>query len=77
MEATSLTFAECYFSVFSPISGEIKVCGRDACKRLMAACEAQSKEHGPYGDPSTGYLNIANVQALAQEMGIISGKSGE
>ena len=65
-----MTFAEYYFTVFDAQTGDIKVCGRDACKALMNAC-LQVSPSGNFGDMSSGRLNILEVKRLAKSLGII------
>ena len=51
-----------YRAVFND-DGTIKVCGRQACKELIAACA----EYAPgvdYGNPATGMMNIKNIQSV-------------
>ena len=42
--------------------GTIKVCGREACKELILACQEASSEPIDFGNPETGMMNVANIQ---------------
>lgn len=65
-----LTFAEQYFEVFDSKTGEVRLCGRDACKRLMATC---SKLYPDviFGSMDTGYMNIKAIKDAARKQGVI------
>ena len=64
------TFAEKYFEVFDKDTGEVRVCGRDACKTLMRAC-AELSPDGIYGNLESGYMNIVAIKDVAKKQGVI------
>lgn len=57
---------ELYDVVFDK-NGEIKTCGREACKKLILACEAL-KPGVNYGNSQTGFMNIENIKTLRREL---------
>lgn len=55
--------SEKYNNVFDE-NGEVKACGREACKELIRAC--MEKNPGvDFGNPETGMMNIKNVKEFA------------
>lgn len=48
-------------------NGDVTVCGREACKQLIMACE-EVKPGVDYGNPQTGFMNIENIQNLKREL---------
>lgn len=65
-----LTFAEQYFEVFDEKTGEVNLCGRDACKRLMQMC-SQLYPDVIFGSMDTGYMNIKAIKDAARKQGVI------
>lgn len=59
-------FNKQYKVVFND-NGEIKVCGRDACKELISLAEKIDKENAPYGDHKDGFVNIDKMHALYEK----------
>lgn len=55
---------ELYSAVFDE-HGEIKLCGREACKRLISAC-LERNPNGDFGDINTGMMNVANIKEFYQ-----------
>lgn len=53
---------ELYNKVFDDY-GNIKVCGREETKRLIIACQKVDYTMD-FGDPRTGFMNVANICAL-------------
>lgn len=53
---------ELYNEVFDDY-GNIKVCGREATKQLIIACQKTERTMN-FGDPRTGFMNIANICSL-------------
>jgi hypothetical protein len=58
-----MDMAKLYERVFDN-EGNIKACGREACKELILACEAKTGEVGKYGDSETGWMNPDAIKAL-------------
>lgn len=58
---------EKYNKVFDK-NGEIKVCGRDACKNLIQECERKFGENIDFGNADTGMMNVEIIQKYIQEM---------
>ncbi len=57
-------FRELYEAVFGE-NGQIKACGRDACKDLINACsELDSLTY--YGNPETGIMNLDSFQKMKE-----------
>ena len=53
---------EKYSKVFNG-NGDIKACGREACKELIIAC--MDKYPGVnFGDPDTGMMNVENIKKV-------------
>lgn len=64
-----MIFEEKVFTVFDKNTGEINVCGRDACKALMAACSELYPDKN-FGDIETGYMNIDSVKSAIRQQNI-------
>lgn len=60
-------FKEQFNEVFND-KGEIKACGRDACKKLINLAEKLDKEGKPYGDHKDGYIDIPKMLALYKKL---------
>lgn len=54
---------ELYNRVFDE-NGEIKLCGREACKELIRACEEMTGEVGKFGSTETGFMEPEAIKAL-------------
>ena len=52
---------ELYRNVFNE-DGTVKACGREACKKLIAACEEACCKDIDFGDAKTGMMNVENIQ---------------
>ena len=57
---------ELYNEVFDE-QGNIKLCGRDTCKKLMRALN-EIYEDVNFGDLDAGFLNIETVQKYASKL---------
>ena len=57
-------FLATYSRVFSN-SGDITACGRSACIDLINLCDELGDIDVNYGDETTGFVNIPEVQGLA------------
>ena len=58
----NLKFKEAFEAVFDE-DGNVKLCGREACKRLIKACmELQPSTY--FGNPITGYLNLKSYPIM-------------
>lgn len=55
-------FIENYNEVFSE-DGKIKVCGREACKRLIETAY-EINPNVDYGNKQTGFMNVESLKAL-------------
>lgn len=53
---------EKYERVFDE-NGNVKACGREACKDLISACE-QLKPDVDFGNKDTGVMNVENIKKL-------------
>jgi hypothetical protein len=51
-----------YNTVFDD-HGNVKACGRDACKKLISACQKENPMID-FGNLETGMMNISNIQRL-------------
>ena len=40
--------------------GNVKACGREACKELINMCKVQDSQTD-FGDPMTGMMNVRNI----------------
>lgn len=53
---------EKYNKVFDE-NGDIKACGRDACKQLILACMEKWPDID-FGNPETGIMNVENIKKM-------------
>ena len=44
--------------------GNIKACGRDACKKMISLCEEYTGIKDKYGNPETGVMNVEEIKAF-------------
>lgn len=57
-------FFELFDTVFDE-NGTVRLCGRDVCKKLIAAADtAAPAQKGKFGDSKTGTMNIKALNAL-------------
>lgn len=54
------------FEVVFDKDGNIKSCGREACKKLILACE-KIKPGVDFGNSENGFMNVENIKALYNE----------
>ena len=59
-------FEKIYEDVFN-LDGSIKMCGREACKKLIKACNHLDPDTY-FGNPKTGILMIENIQNLRDNL---------
>lgn len=57
-----MNFFEKYDVVFDE-SGDVKLCGRNACRDLIFAAAAISPNQN-FGDVNSGYMNVENIKKL-------------
>lgn len=57
---------ELYDEVFDA-NGAIKTCGRNACKKLISACQKLDKNTN-FGDLQSGYMNVEAIKALHEKI---------
>ena len=54
-----------YKDIFTP-QGTVKNVGREACKRLIEACNSyyfdKYKDFADFGDVESGFMNVENIQ---------------
>ena len=59
-----------YDKVFDS-NGNVKNCGREVCRRLIAecnkSCKSDSPLHGSFGDEETGIMNIEAIKAFIEK----------
>lgn len=60
-----MAIQEAYNVVFDK-NGNVKACGREACKRLIDLCKKQWKGVD-FGNSETGYMNIENIKAYVED----------
>lgn len=60
----NLTIKEAYEAVFDE-QGYMKACGREACIRLIEACEAKDQQTY-FGDKKTGKLCLSNLDVIVR-----------
>lgn len=53
---------ELYEKVFDT-NGDIKACGRDACKKLIKACQ-EIQPNVDFGNVDTGMMHVENIKNL-------------
>ena len=51
---------ELYYAVFDK-NGAIKPCGREACKKLIEACQNACTKDIDFGNKETGMMNVTNI----------------
>ena len=56
---------ELYDEVFDS-NGNVKLCGREKCKKLIDACKNAYKGVD-FGDSETGYMNIDNIKKYVKQ----------
>lgn len=61
---------EQYFKVFDKCTGDIKLCGRDECKKLMDICNKIYPDK-TFGDTNTGHMDIDAIKSAAKTLNII------
>lgn len=54
-------FKKAFDDVFDS-KGEVRPCGRVACKKLISMCIDMDNSQVNYGDTKTGYMNVANIK---------------
>ena len=58
----NLEFRQAFEAVFDE-NGNVKACGREACKRLIRACyQLEPKAH--FGNPETGQIRLASYPTM-------------
>lgn len=60
-----------YFKVFDQ-NDQVKVCGREACKKLIVALTEDAADRGlsgryDFGSPDTGIMNLITIQYYVSE----------
>ena len=58
----NLSIKEAYEAVFNE-DGTMKACGREACIRLIEACEAKDRETC-FGNKKTGEICLSNIPII-------------
>ena len=58
----NLSIKEAYEPVFNE-DRTMKACGREACRRLIEACEAKDQETY-FGDKRTGKICLSNISVI-------------
>lgn len=58
----NLSIKEAYEAVFNE-DGTMKACGREACRRLIEACEAKDQDTY-FGDKRTGKICLSNISVI-------------
>ena len=54
------------FEIVFDKDGNVKNCGRDACKKLILKCE-QIKPGVDFGNPENGFMNVEKIKKLYNE----------
>ena len=62
MAKADLAFRKAYESVFNE-DGTIKVCGREACKKLISACQAKD-QNTYFGNVETGQICLSSLETI-------------
>lgn len=62
-----MPFGRLFDTVFTP-AGEMKPCGREACRAMIERLEIQYGRPGIYGDEVYGKLNLPDAFTAAQKM---------
>lgn len=70
-QITSNKVLDLYFKVFDQ-NDQVKVCGREACKKLIVALTEDAADRGlsdryDFGSPDTGIMNLITIQYYVSE----------
>jgi hypothetical protein len=61
MRGENMDIKKLYNDVFNE-DGTVKLCGRNACKALIMACQEKFGDNINFGNTNTGMMNVENIQ---------------
>lgn len=67
MDYVNMPFHELFYTIFTS-NGEMKACGRDACKALIKRLERCYGKYGLYGNIVIGKLNLPEAYTAAKQL---------